>query len=63
MHKNFVGGLDCPVCPPPWLPAKFNLHAHKTVTNKFDLLLLDHSLERFTHSSKLALIKASVSLQ
>jgi len=19
MHKNFVGGFDCPVCPPPWL--------------------------------------------
>jgi len=21
MHKNFVGGFDCPVCPPPWLGA------------------------------------------
>jgi len=21
MHKNFVGGFDCPVCPPPWLRA------------------------------------------
>jgi len=19
MHKNFVGGFDCSVCPPPWL--------------------------------------------
>jgi len=21
MHKNFVGGFDCSVCPPPWLRA------------------------------------------
>jgi len=21
MHKNLVGGFDCPVCPPPWLRA------------------------------------------
>jgi len=21
MHKNFVGGFDCPVCPPPWMRA------------------------------------------
>jgi len=28
MHKNFVGGFDCPVCPPPWLRDSFNLHAH-----------------------------------
>jgi len=21
MHKNFVGGFDSPVCPPPWLRA------------------------------------------
>jgi len=21
MHKNFVGSFDCPLCPPPWLPA------------------------------------------
>jgi len=21
MHKDFVGGFDCPVCPPPWLRA------------------------------------------
>jgi len=21
MHKNFVGGFDCPVRPPPWLEA------------------------------------------
>jgi len=33
------------------------------VTNSFDLLLLDHSLEYFTHSTKLALIKAIASLQ
>jgi len=33
------------------------------VTNTFDLLLLDHSLEYFTHSTKLALIKAIASLQ
>jgi len=29
----------------------------------FDLLLLDHSLEYFTHITKLALIKAIASLQ
>jgi len=28
MHKNFVGGLDCSVCPPPWLRSWFNLRAH-----------------------------------
>jgi len=28
VHKNFVVGFDCPVCPPPWLRAQFNLHAH-----------------------------------
>jgi len=21
MHKKFVGGFDCPVCPPQWLQA------------------------------------------
>jgi len=21
MYKNFVGGFDCSVCPPPWLRA------------------------------------------
>jgi len=21
MHKKFVGRVDCPVCPPPWLRA------------------------------------------
>jgi len=21
MHKKFVGGFDCPVCPPSWLQA------------------------------------------
>jgi len=21
MHKNFVGGFGCPVCPPSWLRA------------------------------------------
>jgi len=21
MHKYFVGGFDCPLCPPPWLLA------------------------------------------
>jgi len=21
MHKNFVGGFECSVCPPPWLRA------------------------------------------
>ena len=33
------------------------------VTNSFDLLLLDHSLEYFRHSTKLALMKAIASLQ
>jgi len=28
MHKNSVRGFDSPVCPPPWLRAYFNLHAH-----------------------------------
>jgi len=28
MHKNFVGDFDCPLCPPPWLRAYFNLHTH-----------------------------------
>jgi len=22
MHKKFVGGFDCPVCPPTWLWAR-----------------------------------------
>jgi len=63
MHKNFVVDFDCPLCPPPWLPAYFNLHALTSVTNTFDLLMLDHSLEYFTHSTKRALIKAIASLQ
>jgi len=33
------------------------------VTNIFDLLLLDHSLQYCTHSGKLALLKAIASLQ
>ena len=33
------------------------------VTHRFDLLLLDHSLEYCTHSAKLALMKAIASLQ
>jgi len=33
------------------------------VTNIFDLLLLDHSLEYWTHSAKLPLIKVIASLQ
>jgi len=33
------------------------------VTNTFDLLLLDHSLQYCTHRTKLALIKAIASLQ
>jgi len=33
------------------------------VTNSFDISLLDHSLEYFTHSTKLAFIKAIASLQ
>jgi len=28
MHKRLVGGFDCPLCPPPWLQAQFNLHVH-----------------------------------
>ena len=39
------------------------LIALNSVTNSFDLLLLDHSLEHFAHSTKLALIKAIASLQ
>jgi len=37
--------------------------ALNSLTNIFDLLLLDHTLEYFTHSTKLALIKAIASLQ
>ena len=37
--------------------------ALNSVTSSFDLLLLDHSLEYFAHSTKLALIKAIASLQ
>jgi len=37
--------------------------ALKSVTNSFDLLLLDYSLEYFTHSTKLALIKSIANLQ
>jgi len=33
------------------------------VTNRFDLLLLDHSFAYCTHSAKLELIKATASLQ
>jgi len=33
------------------------------VTNRFDLLFVDHSLEHCTHNAKLALIKAIASLQ
>jgi len=28
MHKNFVAGFHCPVCPPLWLRAYFNSRAH-----------------------------------
>ena len=35
----------------------------KLCEKQFDLLLLDHSLEYCTHSTKLALIKAIASLQ
>ena len=37
--------------------------ALNSVTHSFDLLLLDHFLEYFTHSTKLALIKAIARLQ
>jgi len=37
--------------------------ALNSVTHRFDLLLLDHSLEYCTHSAILALIKAIASLQ
>jgi len=37
--------------------------ALNSVTNSFGNLLLDYSLEYFTHSTKLALIKAIASLQ
>jgi len=37
--------------------------ALNSVTNSFDLSLLGHSVEYFTHSTKLALIKAIASLQ
>jgi len=39
------------------------IRALNTLTNSFDLLLLDHSLEYFAHSTKLALMKAIASLQ
>ena len=38
-------------------------HELNSVTNRFDLLLLDHSLAYCTHSAKLELIKATASLQ
>jgi len=47
MQKNFVGGFDCPVCPPPRLRSlriQFTC-ALNSVKNSFDLSLLDHSLE------------------
>jgi len=36
MHKNFVGGFEYPLCPPPWLRADRQtdnacLHAHSTL--------------------------------
>jgi len=37
--------------------------ALNSAANRFDLLLLDHSLEYCTHSSNLTLIKAIASLQ
>ena len=37
--------------------------ALNSVTNRFDLLFPDHSLEYCAHSAKLALIKAIASLQ
>ena len=37
--------------------------ALNSVTNSFDILLLDPSLEYFTHSTKLAFIKAIASLE
>jgi len=39
------------------------IRALNSVTNRFDLLLLDHSLQYCTHSAKLALIKTIASLQ
>jgi len=55
-----VGGFECLPGLSPTLVAgliQFT-HALNSVTNRFDLLLLDHSLEYCTHSSNLALIKA-----
>jgi len=37
--------------------------ALNSATNRFDLLLLGHSLEYCTHSAKLALVNAIASLQ
>jgi len=37
--------------------------ALNSVTNRFDLLLVDHSLEYCTHSAKRAVIKTIASLQ
>jgi len=71
MHKNFVGDFDCPVCPHPgwgtnsvYTCIKF-ARALNSVKSSFCLLLLDHSLEYFTHIlyTQLALIKAIASLQ
>jgi len=55
MHKKFVGGFKCPVCPPPMVagPIQFT-RALNSVKSSFDLLLLDHSLEvlRTVHTER-----------
>jgi len=53
-----------PGLPPTLVAGLFHFtRALNSVTNRFDLLLLDHSLEYCIHSAKLELIKAIASLQ
>jgi len=64
MHKNSVRGFDSQVCPPLSLRVLIQFtRLWNSVTNRLDLLLLDHSLQYCAHSAKLALVKAIASLQ
>jgi len=60
-----VGGFEClPGLSPTLVAGLIQVtRALNSVTNRIDLLLLDHSIEYCTHSSNLALIKAIASLQ
>jgi len=58
MHKNSVRGFDSSICPHLVAGVLQFTRALNSVTNRFDLLLLDHSLQQCAHSAKLALIKS-----